>query len=151
MTAIKNFVNSLILFYFILCLMQEQVTENYHCGTSGFQGLNLALDASCTSMIQSVSCNHHVGIYPFTSWLLLHNVWFHCLESNYHCPWWEHQGLNQGTPGLPEASTPYGAGAWRAIVCAQGQRAALLVHVLKRLCQLLVLIFCRQVSHGSQF
>lgn len=52
---------------------------------------------------------------------------------------------------LPEASTPYRAGAWQATLCAQGLRAAWLVHVLKQLYQLLLLVFCHQVSHGRQF
>lgn len=92
------------------------------------------------SPIQSVSCSHYTGLRPFTSCLLLHPVWSYSLKSDYHCPWWEHQGLCQGTPGLPKASTPHRGGAWWANLCFQGLRAALLMHVLKRLYQLPVLL-----------
>lgn len=78
-------------------------------------------------MIQSVRCSHYAGLRPFTSCLLLHPVWYYSLKSDYHCPWWEHQGLCQGTPGLPKASTPHRGGAWWATLCSQGLRAALLM------------------------
>lgn len=59
------------------------------------------LDASHASARQSVSCRYRAGIGPWTSWLLRPYVRFHCLESGHHCPWWEHQGLRQGTPDAP--------------------------------------------------
>lgn len=110
--------------YYIWC--RSQWLENSHCDAYGFQSLNVAQDAFHASTIQPPSCNHHVGICPFTSWL-------------HHVPWSGRQWplpIVRTSRTMPrvsrttEAPTPYRARAWRANCSAQGLKAALLMHVL---------------------
>ena len=90
-------------FFFILNYIwgRSRGPDNSHCDIQGFQCLTLAL--GCLPCLRNPICQLQAPCWhlPLDFWLLLPYVRFHCLESSYRCPWWEHQGLRQGTPDAP--------------------------------------------------